>query len=133
MPECPVCRAPVTLVPDGDPRYVPPTDRYRGFDGLFDYLKAPPARALLGCEQNIAEILEPCGKPTVAVACERHRDDPNLRFAPHRLCEGHALMHEQDPVMGVTWLIANPDRTRAIPQHRPKVLPSAPDGGGTDA
>lgn len=60
---------------------------------------------ILGCEQNIIEIMEHCGKPTVAVSCEGSTTDRDLSFAPHRMCRGHALMHEKDEVMRVTWLV----------------------------
>ncbi len=61
---------------------------------------------LLGCEQNIRDIGEPCGKPTVAVACERATAAAkHLSFAPYRMCQGHAWMHAKDPAMEVTWLI----------------------------
>lgn len=62
---------------------------------------------LLGCEQNIPGIDEPCTKPTVAVVCERTKPYTEaLSFAPHRMCQGHAWMHAKDPAMEVTWLIA---------------------------
>ncbi len=58
-----------------------------------------------GCEQNVPDINEPCDKPTVAVACERSKDDAQLSYTPHRVCQGHAWMHARDPVMEVTWLV----------------------------
>jgi hypothetical protein len=60
---------------------------------------------ILGCERNITDINEPCAKPTVAVVCERSKDDSRLGFAPLRMCQGHAWMHTKDPGMEVTWLI----------------------------
>lgn len=62
---------------------------------------------LLGCEQNCTDINEPCGKPVIAVVCERSsgRGDPSLSFTPRRMCQGHAWMHTKDPGMEVTWLI----------------------------
>ena len=34
MAHCPTCKAPVTLAPDGDPRYIKPKLRQREVDGL---------------------------------------------------------------------------------------------------
>lgn len=60
---------------------------------------------LLGCEQNIPDISEPCGKPTVAVVGRRSTQNPQLTFAPLRMCQGHAWMHTKDREIEVTWLI----------------------------
>ena len=60
------------------------------------------AVCLLGCEQQVTDIQEPCDKPTVAVSCERAQDDGVLVYWPHRMCDGHAKMHEKDPGMLVT-------------------------------
>ena len=66
------------------------------------------AVCLLGCEQNIMEIMEWCDKPVVAVVCERSQKHSDLWHAPRRMCRGHAWMHSLDPMMEVTWLIPIP-------------------------
>ncbi len=61
---------------------------------------------LLGCEQNISDINEPCAKPTVAVVCERSKPYTAAQmFSPRRVCQGHAWMHAKDNTMAVIWLI----------------------------
>lgn len=57
-----------------------------------------------GCEQNIVEIQEHCGKPGAAVACEIGKD--GTRYSPHVMCRGHAKMHARDETMEVTWVLS---------------------------
>ena len=64
------------------------------------------AVCLLGCEQIISEINEPCDKTTVAMVYERVTPYTEGKcYPPHRACNGHAWMHKRNPVMGVVWLV----------------------------